>query len=280
MATVAVYYAKSNHRSVLASQAAAFGLKKIGERVKLIECRSYKVVDADYAVHYGFADQLRQVYNDYKEQSTVVYMDLGYWNRRLRTRYDGYYKFAVNDRHPTAYFQNRKHDDSRLKELGVEIEPWRTGNENIIIAGLSEKAARAEGLDHQAWERQAYATIKRHTDKKIIYRPKPNCCRSRPIRGAGFDKRSTPRELFENAHAVVARHSNICVEALCAGVPVFVEAGVALPMAKTNLVRVESPLYPRNRRQWASDIAWTQFKLDEIKSGLPFVHLKEEGVIP
>jgi len=280
MARVNVYYAKSNIRSVHAAQAAAFGLKKIGERVKLIECRQYKKIDSDYAVHYGFADMLRGVYNDYREKSTVVYLDLGYWRRRIRTRYDGYYKFSINGRHPTDYFQNVKHDSSRLKELGVKIEEWRTGGEYIVIAGLSEKAARAEGLDHQAWERQAYATIKRHTDKPIIYRPKPNCCRSRPIKGALYDKRSTPQELFAKAHAVVARHSNMAVEAVCAGVPVFVEAGVALPMAKTNLVRIESPYFPKDRKQWASDIAWTQFRLDEIKSGLPFVHLKEEGLIP
>jgi len=275
-----VYYAKSNIRSVHAAQAAAFGLKKIGERVRLIECRNFKKVEADYAVHYGFADRLREVYNNYKEKSTVVYLDLGYWQRRIRTRYDGHYKVVVNGRHPTDYFQNHRHDDSRLTHLGVQIEDWREGGDSIIIAGLSEKAARAEGLDHQAWERQAYATLKRHTDRPIIYRPKPNCSRSRPIKGALYDKRSTPAELFKKAHAVVARHSNMAVEALCAGVPVFVEAGVALPMARTNLVRIEHPHYPKGRRQWASDIAWCQFRLDELKSGLPFVHLKEEGLIP
>lgn len=280
MASVNVYYAQSNIRSVYAAQAAAFGLKKIGERVRLIECRNFKKIDSDYAVHYGFADKLRNVYNVYREYSTVVYLDLGYWQRRIRSRYDGYYKFVINGRHPTGYFQNVKHSASRFNQLNVKIEDWRKGAENIIIAGLSEKAARAEGLDHQAWERQAYATLKRHTDRPIIYRPKPNCCRSRPIKGAGFDKKSTPQQLFANAHAVVARHSNMAVEALCAGVPVFVEAGVALPMAKTNLVRIESPLYPKERLQWASDIAWTQFRLDEMKSGLPFEHLKEEGLIP
>jgi hypothetical protein len=277
---VNVYYARSNIRSVYAAQAAAFGLKKIGERVRLIECRDFKKVDSDYAVHYGFADKLRDVYNAYREKSTVVYMDLGYWQRRIRTRYDGYYKIVVNGRHPTPYFQNRRHSDDRLKALGVAIREWRKDGEAIIIAGLSEKAARAEGLEHQTWERQAYATIKRHTDRPIIYRPKPNCSRSRPIKGALYDKKSTPEQLFSKAHVVVARHSNMAVEALCAGIPVFVDAGVALPLSSQNLVHVESPRYPKGRRQWASDVAWTQFKLDEIKSGLPFVHLKEEGLIP
>jgi hypothetical protein len=278
---VNVFYAKSNIRSVLVSQACAFGLKKLGARVRLRECRDHKIVDADFAVHYGFADQLRRVYEDYKRESTVVYIDLGYWKRRIRTRYDGYYKFAVNSRHPTAYFMNNDQDMSRAKDLGIKVQPWleREG-EYIVLAGMSEKAARAEGLEHQVWERTALQTLLRHTDREIIYRAKPNCCRSRPIKGARFDKKMPVPELFSKAHAVVARHSNIAVEALCAGIPTFVDAGVALPMSPQKLVHVESPIRPEGRKQWAGNIAWCQFSLAEMKTGLPFLHLSKEGVIP
>jgi hypothetical protein len=280
MTTVNVFYAKSNIRSVYASQACAFGLKKIGYRVRLRECRDHKLVDSDFAVHYGFADQLRKVYNDYRERSTVVYLDLGYWRRRIRTRYDGYYKFAINSRHPTEYFMNRDLPRDRLKELGVKVHPWQDRGDYIVIAGMSEKAARAEGLDHQAWERQAFQTLQRHSNREIIYRAKPNCCRSRPIKGARFDKKIPLPELLANAHAVVTRHSNMAVEALCAGVPAFVEAGVALPMCPQKLVHVESPIRVEGREQWAANIAWCQFSLAEMKTGLPFSHLKDEGLIP
>lgn len=280
MATVNVYYARSNIRSVHVAQAAALGLKRSGERVKLIECQDYKKVDSDYAVMYGFADRLREIYEDYRSDAAVVYFDLGYWKRRIKTRYDGYYKAVVNGRHPTEYFQKREHCGSRLEALGVEIQPWRSGGENVILAGMSEKAARAEGLEHQRWERDAFKTLVRHTNRPIIYRPKPNCSRSRPIKGARFDKTSLPGQLFETAHAIVTRHSNIAVEGLIAGIPAFCDAGVASVLSKKNLVKIEKPWYPDNRLQWARDIAWCQFKLTEIKDGLPFKHLKEEGLIP
>ena len=280
MAKVNVFFAQGNIRSVYFAQAACYGLKKVGDKVKMREAKDHKLIDADYAVFYGFAGGLRDVYNDYREYSTVVYADLGYWKRRIRTRYDGYYKMVVNDRHPTAYFQTHAHPIDRTAELNLKARPWKTSGTNIILAGMSEKASRAEGLIHQAWERDTFAFLKRVTDRPIIYRPKPSCCRSRFIKGALYDKTSSPETLFKDAWAIVTRHSNIAVEAILAGVPAFVEAGVALPMSETNLRKIETPFYPVGRKGWANDIAWCQFTKEEISQGLPFMHLKQEGLIP
>jgi hypothetical protein len=281
MATVNVYYAQSNLRSIKVAQNAALGLKKLGYRVKLQESALFKKVDTDFAVFYGFGGYLRSVYEAYRREATAIYVDLGYWRRRIKSRYDGYYKMAINDRHPNAYFQKFPHERDRFNELGVNVLPWKVNDDGpIILAGMSEKAARAEGLDHQVWERNAFNRIRRVTDRPIIYRPKPSCCRSRPIKNAMYDKRTPTEELLKTAFAVVARHSNMAVEAICAGVPAFVDTGVALPMSAGALRDIENPVRHPKRMEWASDIAYCQWSLAEIGEGLPFIHFKEEGLIP
>ncbi len=280
MATVTVFFAKSNRRSRTLADAAFKGLRAIGETPRLMDSSLYSGVHSDYAVFYGLACGLDRVFEDYKKQATAVYIDLGYWHRRLGGRYEGYHKVIVNSRHPTEYFQARKHDPKRFKQLGLTLAPWRPPGSHILLAGMSEKAALAEGLDAQAWERNALASIKATTDIPVVYRPKPNCRQSRPLTGARFDRQSSLTAMFNDCHAVVARQSNTSVDALLAGVPVFCEHGVASAMAQNDLSLIETPSYPDGRQQWAEDVAWCQFTPAEIAAGIPFRHLKDEGLLP
>lgn len=281
MSSVSVFYAGGNKRSKTLAEAAYTGLLRIGERPVLRDSKSYARVESDYAVFYGLACGLDKIFKDYKAQATAVYIDLGYWHRRLRTRYDGYHKVVVNSRHPTAYFQNNKHDKRRFKELGLIVRPWQKAKAGkILLASMSQKAAIAEGLAPFAWERNALANILQHTERTITYRPKPNCPRARPLPGSHFDKKTSLPITLKGCHAVVTRQSNTAVDALINGVPVFCELGVSSVMGHSDLSLIESPRYPDNRQQWAEDIAWTQFTTAEISTGLPFSHLKNEGLIP
>lgn len=282
MATVSVYFSRGNRRSKTLADAACQGLRRIGDKPRIMDSSLYSGVRSDYAVFYGLACGLDRIMADYVACATAVHIDLGYWRRRLRSRYDGYHKVVVNSRHPTEYFQARKHNPKRFAELGLTVAPWKpqTATGPILLAGMSEKAALAEGLAHSAWERNALARIRESTDRPVVYRPKPNCTRSRPLRGAGFDKKTPLTGVFNNCHAVVTRQSNTAVDALLAGVPVFCERGVASVMAQLDLDLIEEPYYPEGRQRWAEDIAWCQFTTAEIAAGLPFRHLKDEGLIP
>lgn len=280
MATVSVYYAPGNRRSRLIAEAAYAGLRRAGYRAVMRESTKYDGIVSDFAVFYGLAAGLHKVFNDYKTHATAVYIDLGYWHRRIRDRYDGYHKISVNSRHPTAYFQNKKHEMGRFKRLNLEIKPWVKEGRDILIAGMSAKAAAAEGLIPFHWEQNAYKAIRGTTRRPVIYRPKPNCTRARPLHGAGFDKKTPLNAVLSNCHAIATHHSNVAVDALLRGVPAFCEEGVALPMSLTDLSLIEDPYYPDNRAQWAADIAWTQFTPAEMAIGLPWRHLREEGLIP
>lgn len=280
MVKVAVYFAPGNARSKLVSQAIARGLHAVGHPFEMRNSRQYNGrPDCDVVLFYGLAEGLRRIFDDYRaSRRKALYVDLGYWGRRKRTRWDGYHKVVLNDRHPTRYFHEARHDASRFNTLGIQIAPWQMDGRHIIVAGMSAKAAAAEGLQAEAWERAAIGRLRKLTRRPIIYRPKPNWPGARPIDGSTMDC-ETPLEIaLRNCHAVVARHSNVTVDALMAGVPVFCEHGVASIFSSGKLDNIETPKRAKGREQWAWNLAWTQWTMDEMSDGSMWRYLVDEVI--
>lgn len=279
---VAVWQGRAGHRARLVSEAMAKGCARM-DRVSLLGEATYGGSPrGEVAVFYGLQGNLARIFKDYvKAGLKAVYIDLGYWQRHQDGRYNGYHKLCVNSRHPTAYFQNKAHDDARWRRLNQpDMEPWRRHGEQIIVAGMSEKAARAEGFAAQQWERQAVEVLRKHTQRQIVYRPKPNWNGATPIHNSVFGDKSLPlHTALKNCHALVTHHSNAAIEALQMGVPVFVMDGVAVPMGIRDLEQIENPIHPEDRQQWAQDLAYTQWTLAEMHSGAAWRHLREEGLV-
>ena len=208
-------------------------------------------------------------------------MDLGYWGRRQGGRWAGYHKLVVNARHPTAYFNRRALPSCRASELRVFPEPWRADGSAILLAGMGDKGAAAEGFLPEAWERETIAELRRFTKRPIIYRPKPSWKKAAPIAGVSYSPRTEELSaVLRRCWAVVTHHSNVAVDGLVAGVPAFTWGGVAEPMALRRLDLIEEPLRPEGRWEWISNIAWTQWSVTEIALGDPWRHLKAEGLLP
>lgn len=275
---VAIYYSFANERSKLIAKALLRGIGRHEGNVQFIRARDYQgKPEADVAIHYGFAEGLRRIFEQYRDEGRkAVYVDLGYWHRRKRTRFDGYHKLVLNSRHPTEYFQNKRHAPDRFNRLGVKIAPWRKAGRHIVVVGMSGKGALAEGFRPEQWERQTIAQLRELTDRPIIYRPKPNWQEARPIPGTIFQRGVELDEALRNCHAVVCHHSNVAVDAILAGVPAICPIGVASVMGGTDLTHIESPPMPDGRHQWAADIAYTQYTMDEMISGEAWQYLKSE----
>lgn len=275
---IAIYLIPGHKRSGLCCHAMYAGIRAMGHRARLLPETAYQGPEHDVAVFYGYTATLRRVMADYRASGRkAVYIDLGYWGREGQR---GYHKVVVNARHPTEYFQNRKHDDSRLGRFGLSPKRWREGR-HILLAGMGDKAAGAEGFRVEAFERDAIAALRHVTDRPIIYRPKPSWLMAQPIDGTIYSPKSHDlNAIMAGAHAVVTHHSNVAVEGLIAGVPAFCWKGVATPLALQDLARIEVPLYPDGREQWAADVAWTQWSIDEMDRGLAWRYLKDEGLVP
>ena len=280
---VAVYIFPGSKRSELIANAMLAGVRAAGDEPELRHGLTYKGPDADAAVFYGL---MRDVLNGYRDAGKkAVYVDLGYWGRHEGGRRAGFHKVSVNARHPTAYFQAVEHPGDRFDRFGVQVHPRRgTGPKKyVMIAGMSAKAAHAEGLRPEEWERKVAVEIRRHTDREIVYRPKPNWREAQPIPGTRFLRGNDGdvEGFLDNCHAVVTHHSNVAVDALLYGVPAYVVDGVAVPAQPDPLRAIDAPYMPPVPwvRQFANDLAYTQWKVSEIEEGACWRHLREEGLV-
>jgi hypothetical protein len=279
---VIVYQVGFKRRSRIVAAAMMKGIARSGDQSALMDEKLYRRGRSRIAVFYGLHGNLAAALRAQRQEGGIaVYIDLGYWGRRIDdNRYTGFHKVVVNARHPTAYLDARRHDGSRAAALGVKPKPWRKSGRRILLAGMGPKAAEAEGMKPLDWERRAIETLRGHTDRPIVFRPKPNVAHAFPLDGADY---SPPEQTLEDAladcHAVVAHHSNVCVDGLVDGIPAFCVEGAALPMGSSDLSTIESPARPGSRRQWVADLAWTQWSVAEMAEGLPWRHLKDEGLV-
>lgn len=257
------------------------GIKAVGDRPVLLSSHAYRKPEYPVAVFYGLAGPLARAIADYPRTGRkAVYVDLGYWGRKDGgSRWSGFHKLSVNGRHPTDYFQQRKHLGDRAAVHGLKAAPWRTGRK-ILLCGMGPKGARAEGFAANEWERQMVMHLRQITERPILYRPKPNWVQYRPIIGTTLvDAQIALRDQLEDVHAVVSHHSNANVEALLAGVPSFTLAGIAMPQS-AGWSLIDTPLRRGDRQQWLHDAAYTQFSIEEMASGVAWRHLKDEGLVP
>lgn len=279
MASVSIYYAPSNTRSRTIADAAHQGMRALGIPCRVRNSLCYSGVDSEIAIFYGLADGLYRVFNDYKREGKAVYVDLGYWGRRSKSKFDGYHKIVVNSRHPTEYFQKRNYSSDRFDRFELKIEPWREKGHNILLAGMSGKAAHAEGFKPEEWEKEIVWQLRRYTDRPIHYRPKPNWPAAKQLVGTAIQRSSDLSFAFVDCHAVVTHHSNVAVDAILAGIPAFCWEGVASVMSSQEPSAIDNPIMPEDRYQWASNIAWCQWTVDEMRNGLPWRHMFDEGII-
>lgn len=263
------------------------GIRRSGDLPVLINQALYvpgQHLNAEIAVFYGLEGKIPEIMADFSLRRAAVYIDLGYWGRREGGRWSGFHKIVVNARHPTAYYRNPQHSPDRFEKFGVSIKPFLRAAKPtpapILLAGMGDKGALAEGFQPEEWERWAIAEIRKHTDRAIRYRPKPSWKEARPIHGTEHSHRDTPIEKeLEHCWAVVTHHSNVAVDAILAGVPAFCWGGVGREKSLQDLAAIEDPLASTNRYEWAADIAYTQWSIAEMRTGAPWRHLRQENLV-
>lgn len=278
-AEVSVYRIPGHTRSKLVTDAMMRGIDQAGDRPILRHASAFEP-STGIAVFYGLMGKLWTAIQAQREAGgTAVYIDLGYWGRREGGRWTGYHKVAVNARHPTEYFQKKQHDRSRFERFNIRPADWKDGK-HILIAGMGDKGASAEGYQPGQWEREAVTALRGLTDRPIVYRPKPSWRTAKPIEGTSFSPhRQRIGDVLQNCYAVVTHHSNVAVDALLSGIPAFCWGGVATCMTLQDLGKIEDPLRPEGREQWAADIAWTQWSMREMAEGWAWRHLRDEGLV-
>ncbi|MRL69670.1 glycosyltransferase [Brevundimonas sp. SPF441] len=143
----------------------------------------------------------------------------------------------------------------RLEALGVQPRSWRSAGDTILVCPPTQFFCDAHGCAD--WLQQTMREIRHATDRPIEVRAKP-------VAGQPVEPLDNA---FERAWAIVTHSSNVAVEAVVAGVPVFVsEASAAAPVGETDLSRIEVPRRP-DRSAWLAHLAYSQFSAAEIGDG-------------
>lgn len=278
---IGVFYGESKIQEQVAD-ALGKGIVANGHEVKILHDKKYSTA-FDGIAFYGMSVPHITACKEYRSAGKpVVIVDLGYLGSDRGTN-GGYLKVAVNYWHPTKYFQKVKHLGDRLVPFKLNIKPMRKNGSSILLAGIGPKSAVLYGMRHQSWDEHAVSEIKKHTDRKIVYRVKPSGIASfKPIPGTVMSDPLKPlNQQLQGIWAVVTHHSNVAVDGIIEGIPCFVNDGVSSAIGLSDLSQIESPRMPKpvEQQQFLADLAYTQWTLKEIASGKTWRHFEKEGLL-
>jgi hypothetical protein len=276
-----VFYRGASRRSAVIERAVRSGLQRHGAYMTAVDQSAYQEPDADVAVFYGLAGNLKRLQRAYVAAGLkTVFFDLGYWCREGET---GFYRVVLNALHANAYFQRIKHGPERFSRFGIETKPFTRSGSHVLLCGMSAKAAWVYDLEPQQWERAAVATAHACSLREVRYRPKPSWLEASPIADSTWAP-SVGRPIDEElagAWACVSHHSNAGLDALIAGVPVFAIDGLAAALGRSDVHLLEDPriVDEGERDQLLFDAAHTQYSVPEIADGTLWRYLRDEGLI-
>lgn len=175
-------------------------------------------------------------------------IDNGYWKPARGTAI-GYYRLTYCSMSPVLLpTASDRRTDMRPLKL------WRAGHpmQSVLLGMPGLDFGLAVGLNVRAWAQDIEQRIRAQTSRRIVVRMKNS---------------PTPLEReLDGAWALVTHSSNVAVDAILAGVPVFVApTNPAAPVGRTDL-EIEWPVKPE-RYQWLCSLSCQQFTLDEMRSG-------------
>lgn len=286
IATATVFF-DDGVRSQFIADCLSHGLMANGVHTETYHAGSYNSKPrGDIACFYGLKDNLFAIYRDFIASGRkVLFVDLGFFQRKINKSLDGYYRVTVNEMFPYNAFNNPPQAKDRLMRLQIPPPlPMRArSNGHILLAGMSAKSAQVNGYAANEWETKAIVEIRKHTDRQIVYRPKPSYKEAIPLLGADYAPGPLALEpLLTDAHCVVTHHSNVAIDGLLLGVPCFVDADcpgkVFSGHSLSDLDDLPMPSVEA-REDWLGTLAYQQWMPWEIRRGYMHQELIRMGLL-
>lgn len=149
----------------------------------------------------------------------------------------------------------------RFASLGVELRPWRTDGEHILVCP-NRSFGPKERIMPIDWAEHCAARLRKATRRPVRIRPHP---------GNDAPKRTLQADL-EGAWACFVWSSGSAVHALAAGVPTFIEAPFQVVKGAGASGPLDVPITPE-RLPHFERMAFAQWRIEEIQTGFPFMWL-------
>lgn len=283
-------YMSSKSREQVMGEAIVRGIERHGDKVVKRFRKDFWTDNYDEADVIAFVGvKSRKMWNVCAEKGKEpLIIDKGYFGR------GDYYRMSIGHFQPKYLDRIGALPDRLCNKLHVQIRSKRQmPGKFILFAGSSNKYHMFHGLEEVNDYAVNICTFIQDMQKKlgmhlpVYYRPKPSWW-ANPDPG---EKRIVPEgtrfspptesfpQLLRDCHLLVTHGSNAAIEALAAGVPVFVmsEESPAFELAERRWEHISNPHFPDEAElnQTLANLAWCQFTLDEIASGLAWANLRK-----
>lgn len=221
-----------------------------------------------------------------KMKSELIYIDHAYFDRGYKNKFDTHksppnFRIIKNGIHLSKLVDR---PDDRFKSFNINLEDWKQKGDHILICPPTGYLEQASDLN-PAWLEDTLELLRMHTDRPILIRPKPGITRVKRYHLAAkrcknvrvlTDTINKPlKDDLNNCWAMVAPASGALIESVIHGIPIFCEPiSPAASVATLNYSEIETPIYPE-REQLMYNLAYSQFNLIEIATGVAFKAINE-----
>lgn len=227
----------------------------------------------DLAIMWGIFHFPRVIQQQKRNNKDYLVWEAGYILDRHKWKGLGY-----NGLNGRADFVNQNSPPDRWnKYFSPLMKPWQGDGEYILITGQVTGDASLKPVNGRVDYQTIVSQIKQFTSLPVHYRKHPHPKRpSAPCPKGAIPSKGTLEQALSKAHVVVTFNSNTCVDATLAGVPCIVldKGAMTWDISDHHLNRVNNPSKP-DRTQWAYNIAYTQWTMEEIENGEAWDHLKK-----
>jgi hypothetical protein len=177
----------------------------------------------------------------------------------------GYTNFLETNKKWHRLVRNHIHHDQmfeapvdRLANFASFPQPWRESGEKILIIEPGPFAAGIFHVDLKTWKYDVERELKKHTDKKIVFREKAE----KKVRTSLVEELRN-----EDYYCVVNINSNAATEAIWCGIPVItLDKHITTPVSRSKLSDINNLARPHLAR-WLCAVSYSQFTKDELYDG-------------
>jgi hypothetical protein len=202
-----------------------------------------------------------------------------------------WHRYSMNSVYPNngIYFFNEPDTDKWAQYSAwhnVQVKPWRTDGDHILILAQRPKGWNMFGKDQDAWLDQIIAQIRQQSQRPVMIRMHPgDGARFKQIEKLqkrygdmiAISNHANIRDALANCWACVGYNSTPNVVSAIEGVPVYVQDPThswAQDVAFASLDQIENPPLP-DRTAWLTKIANIHWSNEEVRSGKLWSAIKQ-----
>lgn len=241
----------------------------------------------DYSRHMGSdpGHLLRRdikIWADLNRKPRLI-VDTAYINNKRMNPADlnRHYAFSLNGikGYGESFNENSPPDRwHKLEELGYELKPCRSALKGrVLILGQPLRGISTQHINVQNWFQDMVDKLTKTgiPSSEIVFKPHPN--QNFPMLGVTVLDRPMDEILQEDFRFVVAKTTNGGVDAALSGLQVYTddEGSMIKELSVSDDFILHHPeRYNAMRNQWINNLAYAQWHIEEVRSGLCWQHFK------